>query len=74
MRGERGAVCLYGSIRAASTNPSHVAAAMSILLEAIRRDYPDAESVPRWNDRRGTPHLAARYLDRAAELANSRGL
>lgn len=74
MRGEEQQTCLYGAVRATTTNPSLVDDAMAILLDVIRRDFPDAESVPAWNDRHGTARLAGRYLDRAAELAGARGL
>jgi hypothetical protein len=74
MRGEQQQTCPYGAIRAVTTDPSRVDDAMAILLEVIRRDFPDAESVPAWNDWHGTARLAARYLGRAAELANTRNL
>ncbi|MFM9703612.1 DUF6197 family protein [Streptomyces galilaeus] len=74
MRGEQRQTCLYGAVRATTSNPSLVDDAMAILLDVIRRDFPDAESVPAWNDRHGTARLAGRYLDRAAELAGARGL
>ncbi|WP_405964824.1 hypothetical protein OG713_34815 [Streptomyces sp. NBC_00723] len=74
LRDEQGAICLMGAIRAAAPGGSLADNAMSVLLEAIRRDFPRADSVPAWNDSRGTPYLADRYLDRAAELAHARGL
>ncbi|MEU3613483.1 hypothetical protein ABZ725_14365 [Streptomyces sp. NPDC006872] len=74
LRDEQGAICLMEAIRVAAPSSSLADTAMSVLLEAIRRDFPDAVSVPAWNDRRATPHLADRYLDRAAELAHARGM
>ena len=74
LRDEQGAACLMEAIRATAPTGSLADSAMSVLLEAIRRDFPDAVSVPAWNDRRATPHLADRYLGRAAELAHARGI
>jgi hypothetical protein len=73
LRDEQGATCLMGALRATAHSRHHADDAMQLLLEAIRRDYPSTPSVPAWNDRHATPHLAARYLDRAAELAHARG-
>lgn len=74
MRGEQQQTCLYGAIRAVTTDPSLVDDAMAILLDVIRADFPDVASVPDWNDRHGTARLAGRYLDQAAGLAGARGL
>ncbi|MDF2709308.1 MAG: hypothetical protein K0R62_4960, partial [Nonomuraea muscovyensis] len=74
MHGEDRQLCLYGALRAAAVGGGPLDQAMTALLEAIRRDYPDAVSVPAWNDQHGTARLAARYLDRATELAGARGL
>ena len=74
LRDEQGAACLLGAIRAEAGSRDQADDAGALLLEAIRRDFPDAESVPAWNDRRATTWLAGRYLDRAAELAHARGL
>jgi hypothetical protein len=74
LRDEQGAACLLGAIRAEAGSRGQADDAAAVLLEAIRRDFPDAESVPAWNDRRATTWLAGRYLDRAAELAHARGL
>jgi len=71
---EHGAVCLMGAIEAAAPGAGHTHDALAVLLEAIRRDFPHAESVPHWNDSRGTSFLAFRYLDQAAELAHARGI
>ncbi|MGW2048583.1 DUF6197 family protein [Streptomyces sp. NPDC001858] len=74
LRDEQGAICLMGAIRATAPSGSLADTAMAVLLEAIRRDFPHVDSVPAWNDTRATPHLADRYLDRAAELAHARNL
>ncbi|MGW0577734.1 DUF6197 family protein [Streptomyces sp. NPDC002920] len=72
LRDEQGAVCLMGALRAATPSPSLESDALAVLLEAIRRDFPEAESVPRFNDGRANSFLAFRYLDRAADLAHAR--
>jgi hypothetical protein len=74
LRDEQGAACPLGVIRIEAGSRDQADDAAAVLLEAIRRDFPDAESVPAWNDRRATGWLAARYLDRAAELAHARNL
>jgi hypothetical protein len=70
MHGEDRQLCLYGALRTAGAGGSHIDTAMTVLLEAIRRDFPDAVSVPAWNDAHGTARTATRYLDQAAGLAH----
>lgn len=74
LRDEQGARCLIGVIQAAADSRSHADDACVLLLEAIRRDFPTAETVPSWNDNQRNPRLPGLYLDRAAELAHARGL
>jgi hypothetical protein len=74
LRDEQGAACLIGVIRAAAGSRGQADDACVLLLEAIRRDFPGAETVPSWNDARRDPQLPARYLERAAELAHNRNL
>ncbi|MEH0552567.1 DUF6197 family protein [Streptomyces sp. B21-101] len=74
LRDKHGAACPMGALRTVAPGAGVADSAMAVLLEAIRRDFPDAASVPAWNDHRATGWLAARYLDRAAELAHARGL
>ncbi|MET9895012.1 hypothetical protein ABZZ47_33335 [Streptomyces sp. NPDC006465] len=71
---EQGARYLIGVIQAAAPTRGQADDAYVILLEAIRRDFPTADTVPSWNDNQRDPRLPARYLDRAAELAHNRGL
>jgi len=71
---EQGAACLIGAIRIEASSRGEADDACVLLLEAIRRDFPTAESVPSWNDARTDPRLPARYLERAAELAHSRNM
>jgi hypothetical protein len=74
LRDEQGAACLLGALRIVAPSADVADDAAAVLLEAIRRDFPNAASVPAWNDQRATKHLADRYLDRAAELAHARNL
>lgn len=74
MHGEDRQLCLYGALRTAGAGGSHVDSAMTVLLEAIRRDFPNVVSVPDWNDAHGTDRSATRYLDQAAGLAHTREL
>jgi hypothetical protein len=74
LRDEQGAACLIGAIRAETTNSSQCSDACAVLLEAIRRDFRDAETIPSWNDAQRGSRLPLLYLDRAAELAHARNL
>lgn len=74
LRDEQGAACLIGVIRSEAGSRAEADDSCVLLLEAIRRDFPNAESVPSWNDARNDPRLPARYLERAAELAHARSL
>jgi hypothetical protein len=74
LRDEQGAACPIGVIQAAASGRREADDACALLLEAIRRDFPTAETVPSWNDNQRDPRLPARYLERAAELAHSRNL
>lgn len=69
-----GTVCLYGAIQIEAATSSQEADAMAILLEAIRRRFTDAESVPSFNDAQNGPYWPVRLLGEAADLANARSL
>ncbi len=73
---EDGARCLYGALRAEDPGGEHLDDALTVLLEALRREFgPDVETVPSANDHlvRGQAH-AVRILGDAAALADTRGL
>ncbi|WP_030168996.1 DUF6197 family protein [Streptomyces sp. NRRL S-813] len=72
LRDEAGAVCLIGAIRAVAASRDQADDACAVLLEAIRRDFADAETIPSWNDSQRGPRLPLLYLGRAAELAHAR--
>ncbi|MFD6555966.1 hypothetical protein [Streptomyces sp. NPDC058398] len=74
LRDEQGARCLIGVIQSAAPSRGAADDACVVLLEAIRRDFPTAETVPSWNDNQRNLRLPGLYLDRAAELAHARGL
>lgn len=66
--------CLIGAIRIEADNQHQADDACALLLEAIQRDFPDAESVPSWNDSRTSPAPVLVALNRAADLAHARGI
>jgi hypothetical protein len=74
LRGEEGAVCPMGAIRAAAESRGLADDACVLLLEAIQREFTGAETVPSWNDRQRGPAVPLRLLGQAADLAASRGI
>jgi hypothetical protein len=72
LRDEKGARCPIGGIRIEASSRHEADDACVILLEAIRRDFQDADTIPSWNDAQRGPRLPLLYLDRAAQLAHSR--
>ncbi|MFG2676903.1 hypothetical protein [Streptomyces sp. NPDC048445] len=73
---EDGAHCMLGAIRTEARGDSGLAAdAATVLLDAIRRKFGDGiDSVPTFNDSHGSGRIPMRMLDRAAGLADARGL
>ncbi|MYV43002.1 hypothetical protein GT030_30090 [Streptomyces sp. SID1328] len=70
-----GARCILGAIRAeAHGDKSLEASAASVLLDAIRRNFGDVDSVPSFNDAYGSAGVPLRMVDQAASLADARGL
>lgn len=70
-----GARCPIGAIRyEARGNRWQADDACVLLLEAIQRDFPDAETVPSWVDAQTSPAPVLLYLDRASQLAAGRGI
>lgn len=74
LRNDQGARCLIGAIQAEAPSRAAAGGACNVLLDAIRRDFPDADTIGSWNDAWRDPRLPLRYLDRAAELAHARNL
>lgn len=72
---EYGALCLYGAIRIeAGGDQCLEQRGLDVLMDAIRRKFPDAESVPTFNDAFGGPAVPLRLLGQAADLADARGI
>jgi hypothetical protein len=74
LRDEQGARCPIGAIRIEASSRGAADDACVLLLEAIQRDFSTADTIPSWNDNQRDPRLPIRYLDRAAELADARGI
>jgi hypothetical protein len=67
--------CPIGAIRIEAGGNRHLADdACTLLLEAIQRDHPDAETIPSWNDTQNTVEPVLNAFDRAIQLADSRQL
>ncbi|MFD7305183.1 hypothetical protein ACFV83_30345 [Streptomyces pharetrae] len=70
-----GARCLYGAVHAAAPSARVEGDALDVLLDAIRRRFPGADTIPEANDRHLTGWKAAvRILSEAAAPADARGL
>lgn len=72
-RGRR-AMCAYEAIRAEAASPTQAADATAVLLDTIRREFPDAATVPAWNDEQRHPSTVLRMLDMAARDAEQHGI
>jgi hypothetical protein len=67
--------CPLGAIRIEAAGNRHQADdACVLLLEAIQRDFPDAHTVPSWNDQQTSPAPVLLYLGKAADLAHHRNI
>ena len=72
---EDGARCLYGAIRIEAPTEHTADDALAVLLDVIRRRWPDAGTVPEANDYRlRDGHTAVQLLDDAARVADARGI
>ncbi|MFE7777648.1 hypothetical protein ACFU5O_27870 [Streptomyces sp. NPDC057445] len=71
-----GARCLYGAIHVEARGDQNLeSAAMNLLLDTIGREFGnDVDSVPSFNDAFASGHVPTRMVDRAADLADARGL
>ncbi|SBU99368.1 hypothetical protein YW3DRAFT_06525 [Streptomyces sp. MnatMP-M77] len=66
---------MLGAIRAEARGDGGLAAsAAAVLLDAIRRQFGDVDSVPSLNDAFADACIPLRTLDQAASLADARGL
>lgn len=74
-RDQQGAMCLVGAIRAeAGWGTTAEGDACAFLLDVIRAEFGDWETVPSWNDRQKGPAIPLRVLGQAASLAATRGV
>ncbi|MFI9598909.1 hypothetical protein ACIHCX_03340 [Streptomyces sp. NPDC052043] len=64
--------CSIGHIRAEASSRGQADDACAVLLEAIRRDFRDADAIGSWHDSQRGPRLPLLYLGRAADLAHAR--
>ncbi|MGP3633852.1 DUF6197 family protein [Streptomyces sp. 24-1644] len=72
---EEGARCLYGAIHIeARGDQSLESRGLQVLMDAIRRQFGDVDSVPSFNDGFASGRIPMRMLDQAAGLADTRGL
>jgi hypothetical protein len=68
-----GARCLYGAIHMeARGDQSLESRGLEILMDAIRRQFGDVDSVPSFNDGFASGRIPMRMLDQAAGLADAR--
>lgn len=74
MQDEDGRVCLRGAIHAETSDWGVEVDACTLLLEVIQQEFPDAETVPSWNDAQAGPARPTEFLRRAALLAADRGI
>ncbi|MFD9235669.1 hypothetical protein ACFWB3_10355 [[Kitasatospora] papulosa] len=71
---EDGARCLYGAVRVeAAGDRSLEARGLEVLMDTIRSQFSDADSVPTFNDRWADGRVPMRILGQAAALAANRG-
>ncbi|WP_409469079.1 DUF6197 family protein [Streptomyces sp. HC307] len=71
---EQGAVCPIRAIRLEAASRRDADDACVLLLEAIQRDFRNAETIPSWNAQQTSPAPILLAFDRAAELAHARNL
>ncbi|MFC9183335.1 hypothetical protein ACFTZJ_22000 [Streptomyces globisporus] len=70
-----GARCLYGAIHIeARGDQSLESRGLQVLMDAIRRQFTDVDSVPSFNDSFTSGRTPMQMLDQAANLADTRGL
>jgi hypothetical protein len=69
---ESGAICPIRAIRLEAATRDQADDACVLLLEAIQRDFRDAETIPSWNAAQTSPAPVLLAFDRAATLAHNR--
>lgn len=71
---EEGGVCPIRAIRLEAASRHLADDACVLLLEAIQRDFPWAETIPSWNAQQTSAAPVLLCFDRAAQLAHTRSL
>jgi hypothetical protein len=71
---ESGAICPIRAIRLEAANRGDADDACVLLLDAIQRDFPTAETIPSWNAEQTSPAPVLLAFGRAADLAHTRSL
>ncbi|HEY9375235.1 DUF6197 family protein [Streptomyces sp.] len=71
---EQGAICPIRAIRLEAATRHQADDACVLLLDAIQRDFADAETIPSWNAAQTSPAPVLLYLDKAAQLAHTRSI
>jgi len=71
---ESGAICPIRAIRLEAASRREADDACVLLLDAIRRDFATAETIPSWNAAQTSAAPVLLYLGRAVQLAHARNL
>ena len=71
---ESGAICPIRAIRLEAASRREADDACVLLLDAIQRDFPSADTIPSWNASQTSSAPVLLAFERAAELANSRNI
>ena len=71
---EAGAICPIRAIRLEANSRREADDACVLLLDAIQRDFPSAETIPSWNAEQTSAAPVLLAFNRATELAHARNL
>lgn len=74
LRDEQGAVCAIGAIRAEADSRSQADDACGLLLDRIRSEFADVQTIPAWQDQQRSVEPVLRIFDGATRLADRRGV
>jgi hypothetical protein len=71
---EAGARCMVGAIRVEAQRRGMDVSAAAVVLDAIRQQFADVQTVPQFNDAQTGAAVPIRILGEAANLAATRGV
>ncbi|MFD9464354.1 hypothetical protein [Streptomyces sp. NPDC060027] len=71
---EQGAICPIRAIRLEASTRGAADDACAFLLDVIQREFPSAETIPSWNAAQTSALPVLLCFDRAAQIAQTRGL